>query len=453
MTGGTVEESLTDSATVTLRNQPVRRRTIVKGAAWSIPVIAAAAAVPAHAASLAGNLVYNGVICVNGVLQLSFTLKNAAGAPISGSSVSLAFPDGIRVGGQSSYVGTTDTTGTLRFNIDPIAAGSYTVQSPGTNPGVFSVALPGTQTAGYVWSTTGTSIVDNAIPVGSTAIGYKFYLTPSGELHWAGMAAGQDSLYATNVTSAVAENINVTGSEDTVTYVTADGVTHEKSTTGADNTYLTLPSGTQAVGYKTYLTPNGDLYYGDKLVASGVVSAQAEWINAIGSEDTITYLTADGTAYRWSSVDPTSRVIQTGLSSGAKVVGYNTVLTPGGDLYYRGTLVSSNVTSANAEWIKVTNGTGGSEDTISYITSDGVPHRWSTTGPNGTEGAALPAGTQAVGYNVFLTPSGDLYYGNVFSNTNQLISSNVTSADGEWIAVANGTGGSEDTATYVKSTC
>jgi hypothetical protein len=72
----------------------ISRRTIVKGAAWSVPIIAAAAAVPAHAASTTqkaqmSNALYS---CNNGTWTFSFT--PSAGVNVTGVSLTTEWSTG-----------------------------------------------------------------------------------------------------------------------------------------------------------------------------------------------------------------------------------------------------------------------------------------------------------------------------------------------------------------------
>ncbi|MCE4027824.1 Cys-Gln thioester bond-forming surface protein [Microbacterium sp. Au-Mic1] len=98
----------------------ISRRTIVKGAAWSLPVVAAAVAVPAHAAS-------NGVV-INPSAQpvptgvctplgnISFTITNN-GAPVAGQAIIVTLPPAAPAG-QSSFHWDDNTTGPKTFTSD-----------------------------------------------------------------------------------------------------------------------------------------------------------------------------------------------------------------------------------------------------------------------------------------------------------------------------------------------
>lgn len=71
-------------------NQGISRRTIMKGAAWSVPVIAAAVATPMAAASGdAGDFQLNGTCGVLGVLGPGFTLTAGAVALPAGTTINI----------------------------------------------------------------------------------------------------------------------------------------------------------------------------------------------------------------------------------------------------------------------------------------------------------------------------------------------------------------------------
>lgn len=76
------------SADLKLSNS-TSRRAVVKGAAWSVPVIAAAVAAPAASASTSelGALALNGSCGVLGVLGPGFTLTASPTAPIPAGTV------------------------------------------------------------------------------------------------------------------------------------------------------------------------------------------------------------------------------------------------------------------------------------------------------------------------------------------------------------------------------
>jgi D-aminopeptidase len=112
-----------------------------------------------------------------------------------------------------------------------------------------------------------------------------------------------------------------------------------------------VPAGSTAVGSDTYLAPNGDLYKAGLLVATGVVSAKAEYQEGAGLTR-VTYTTATGAfaAGVTNGGQVQFNSARTAVPAGSTAVGSDTYLTASGDLYKAGLLLATNVTSAAAEY-------------------------------------------------------------------------------------------------------
>lgn len=91
------------------------RRAVVKGAAWSVPVIAAAVAAPAASASTSelGALALNGTCGVLGVIGPGFTLTASATAPIPAGTVITISGSGVANIGVFSVTGGLATVNVL----------------------------------------------------------------------------------------------------------------------------------------------------------------------------------------------------------------------------------------------------------------------------------------------------------------------------------------------------
>ncbi|MGB3374160.1 MAG: thioester domain-containing protein [Microbacterium sp.] len=126
------------------------RRTVIKGAAWSVPVIAAAVAVPMAAAS-GGVIIESAAATLSGDVcdvlgEFSFTVKAVTGGtPAKDRGVIVTLPEGFTWGdGESgSKTLTTDSSGVI--TIDGVTSG--------TKPGTYLI------TAQVVGDTASTSIV------------------------------------------------------------------------------------------------------------------------------------------------------------------------------------------------------------------------------------------------------------------------------------------------------
>jgi hypothetical protein len=175
-------------------------------------------------------------------------------------------------------------------------------------------------------------------------VGGGFFLTPNGDLYYG------NNVVATGVataTDAVEGNI----SYGEYTLLNGSGgyqlAGSSNGTAPINNTWSKVPAGSVSVGGGYFLSPTGDLYYGDNVVASGVASAKGS-VEGTGSYGEYTLKSGSG-AYQvlgfnngtwqanntWSAVPP-----------GSTPVGGGYFLTPSGTLYYGNTVVASGVTSA-----------------------------------------------------------------------------------------------------------
>ncbi|WP_353112312.1 hypothetical protein [Microbacterium sp.] len=128
---------------------PVARRTIVRGAAWSLPVIAAATAVPRAVASGGLALSFDrSTYPVDPWTPFTSTVSAVRdGAPAPGESVTVTVTDGlIFPDGTSRYTGVTDSNGSLA--LPPL--------SPPSTGGAFQISATLTAEAG-IRSTTATA--------------------------------------------------------------------------------------------------------------------------------------------------------------------------------------------------------------------------------------------------------------------------------------------------------
>ena len=120
--------------------QGLSRRAVVKGAAWSIPVIAAAAATPMSAASgetIVGTPPTASAVC-SPVGEFSVTIQTAAGTPLAGLAVTITLPPGFSwPSGSNPQVRATDANGkvTVIGVTGPSTPGTYQVLASATIDG------------------------------------------------------------------------------------------------------------------------------------------------------------------------------------------------------------------------------------------------------------------------------------------------------------------------------
>ncbi|MGQ7310893.1 hypothetical protein ACUOFU_04230 [Microbacterium arabinogalactanolyticum] len=133
---------------MTIENTNVSRRTLVKGAAWSLPVVAVAAATPLAAASTAGtdlvpalsgpinlNLTALGltVATVNVVNTLTITNVGTVATPATGTTASLVYnPSLLTLNIAGAGVTVLGSDGNYTLNLPSIAPGGTLVINLGT---------------------------------------------------------------------------------------------------------------------------------------------------------------------------------------------------------------------------------------------------------------------------------------------------------------------------------
>jgi len=266
-----MSDHLTDSPT-----GGIQRRTIVAGASWSIPVVATAIGAPLAAASNTGatlaftNGPYSVAAC--GTLKdvVIRATTNGTTPVTEGTPITVALPSGLTWsnGDSGSRIVPADTNGeAVLSGLKAVVSGSRTITASTVDASASaSVSISSAATAS-AWTTNGNRATWPAIPAGSTAVGFNTFLTPSGDLYNA------STLVASGVSSAKAE-ANPNGTLQ-VSYV-SNGVASAWTTNGNRATWPQIPAGSTAVGFNSFLTPNGELYNASTLVASGVGSATAE---------------------------------------------------------------------------------------------------------------------------------------------------------------------------------
>lgn len=388
---------MTDSETPPVVEKPrstLTRRTVVQGAAWSIPVIAVAVSTPLAAASVALELTFNsptypGTACttITGV-QVTAT-SGGATAPNTPVTVTLAsgytFADG-----STSFTGVTDGTGSLTLPAIRVPAeggdsnflatsGTATATATGTAPPV------GT----YGWIQDGVYADAPAVPPGSTPAYGGLFLTPDNRL-----ISADGTLYASNVAEVGAGY--GAGTTWHLPLRLTDG-TFAWINTGTVAAAPAIPAGSTLVWGSLFLTPSGDLMNVNGTVYATNVVAVGDGFD---QDDTwhIAVQHADGT-YGW--INNGTYAASPGIPAGSKPAYGGLFLTPDNRLVDS----SGNVFAINVASIGEGFATGGFwhlpiqhvDGTFGWINS-------ATYAP----APAVPAGSTPVFGGLFLTPDGRL---------------------------------------------
>jgi len=145
------------SADLKLSNSTTRRA-VVKGAAWSVPVIAAAVAAPAASASTSelGALALNGSCGVLGVIGPGFTLTASATAPIPAGTVVTITGSGVAnigvfsvTGGLASVNVLSGTDRQITLNADLPAGATLNLRTTLSISVAFGLSATVTLPSGY----------------------------------------------------------------------------------------------------------------------------------------------------------------------------------------------------------------------------------------------------------------------------------------------------------------
>lgn len=435
-----------------VRNGRVSRRTIVRGAAWSVPVIATAAAMPLAAASVGSPTLkfINGPYSVGGCSNLTdVTLAATTNGttPAASTTVSVVLPSGLTWAdgftGPRSF--TTDQNGKVvlpAIKATPNAASVPTMGASMTGANATAPVAVTAQVGAKIYDVVSSGNPPaTGIPLGSVAVGHGTFLNPDGSLVYFNTVAGKAMPLATNVTSGT--TVLIGGTQSYSTYVSGGVARVQDVATGTTITAVGVPNGSTAVGHATFLAANGDLYYFNSatntsvLVASGVSSAKVSLF--AGTQPVLTFV-AGGVARAYNATTG-SYVTATGVPAGTTAVGHSTYLAPDGLLYYyraaTGTaiVVSSGVSSATTALY------GGTDPYVTYVTT-GIPAVYSATNGTYQTATGVPANSVVVGHATYLAPDGRLVYYNAGANAPIVLDTGVTSA------VVHLYGGTDPIATY-----
>lgn len=412
------------SAASSPRSSTPSRRTILTGAAWSVPVIAAASIAPIAAAAsnvpvLAFNqTTYNGTAC--GTITGAYVTVTVGGVPTAGQSVTVTLSGGYTFsGGSTTTTALSDSNG--RVNLPAInvpATGgsgllSATEATAVTTTAGITAPIPSTGGAYlYDWNGGGTSKQTN-VPAGSTPVGFVSFITPSGDLYVA------NKLVASGVTAAVAQPyFDPNGGNvwhNYVTYISASGAYFYDGNGGGNGKLTNVPAGSQPVGQITFLAPNGDLYVNNNRIKTNVTSAVAQPYYDSQWHTLISYTTATGAyIYDWNGGGTST---QTNVPGGTTAVGYSSFLASNGDFYVGNKRIATGVTAAVAQPYFDPNGGNVWHNYVAYTSSSGA-FTYDGNGGGGGKQTNVPAGSKPVGQWSFLAPNGDLYLNNNRLTTN-----------------------------------
>ncbi|MBF4461354.1 MULTISPECIES: hypothetical protein [unclassified Rathayibacter] len=415
----------------------VHRRTIVKGAAWTIPVVAVAVATPAAAASATPKLEFtqgsytgNGCETITGV-QVKRTTDGTT--PDAGKVVTVTLKDGFTFAdGTTTYSATTNSSGLITLPNINVPTGEKSTMFNATSD-TLAASAPVTSTAYAVRgfhkpanSSTGSSSLIRAGYKDATVYGDAIFLTSDGMLY-NGAPTGAPQLIDSNVTSV--SQIEYDSKNNLfLNYVTKSGdvrIFKKDGTSNTGSSSLITSGQTDATAYGDgiYLTSGGSLFFDSQAIGTDVASvSQVNYDSA--NNIYIDYVTKTGEVRQfYKQSDQTtgsSSAITTG-QTGATALGDTLYLTSSGELKTGTTSIATGVASASQVEYDSQNGVY-----MDYVTTTGDVYTYYRKSGDATGTVTKQAsgftGATALGDRMFLTSDGKLY------NGGQLVDSNVTSA-------------------------
>ena len=354
----------------------VDRRALLRGAAWTVPAVAAATIAPVAAASKAAPLVqlafdqsaYTGIHC--STITGAFVTLTTDGIPTAGRNVTISVSAGFAFsGGAVTYTGVSGSDG--RVHLPPItiptAGGTGTITATSLDAQVSSALVaPLSAVARYYNGSSGASGSWTSVPATAKPIGgWKFFLDGT-DIYYG------NTIVATGVSAAVGGSGNVV---DHVNYI-QNGTARTWSNPGGDVAFSQIPpNATPLKGSGTFLAGT-DLYFGDALIASHVSAATA--VSAYDAE-ILTYIqngVAKGYSYfademslsTWSETMWSGYTTWPTLPSTATPVGGAGFFLAGTNLYYRESLIATGVARAVGS-------SGNGADYVNFV-QNGVVSTW-----------------------------------------------------------------------------
>ncbi|MBO0985751.1 hypothetical protein [Rathayibacter sp. SD072] len=384
----------------------VQRRTLVAGAAWTIPVVATAIGAPLAAASPSPTLVFtNGpyAAAACGTLKdvvVAVTTDGTTAAP-DGTLVTVTLPAGLAWsdGGSGSRAVAVGANGELVLSgiTATQGSGTRTIQAAlGSGAASAPVAVSSTGST-FQWTTFGGTVNPAGAPAGSTPITYNTYIDPAGNLWINGTqrASGLDPATTVATTTDTAQMVNW------IDPTTGQGY-QWLFTQNASPSPVAMPAGSKWLTYNIWLDPSGNLIVNGNQVAGGidpdkVVAVTTDTAQLVTWTDATT-----GATFQWTTFGGT--VNPAGAPAGSTPITYNTYIDPAGNLWINGTQRASGLDPATT--VAVTTDTAQMVNWIDPTTGQG--YQWLFTQNASPSPVTMPAGSKWLTYNIWLDPSGNL---------------------------------------------
>lgn len=323
----------------------VKRRTILAGAAWSIPVVTVVTSAPATAATNDLTLAfdkssYDGKAC--GTISGAYVTATRNGVVAAGESVTVTLADGYTFkDGSTSYTGTTDANGKLTLpdiKVPGTGGDSTATATSGSASTTAALKTPSGARAFSVFEK-GTPNALGNVPAGSTPLNSGYFLKGS-------------SLYQYNSSTAVATDVSKTstgwtGSDGNHIYYTdTSGNAHSVFEGNAPGDLKSVPKDATPLN-SGYFLKGSTLYYNDGTVlATDVASTSTGWSASDGNH--IQYISTSGAAYGIGEKNKPTAF--SSVPSGATALNSGYFLKDNTLYYIDGTKLAENVSKTSTGW-------------------------------------------------------------------------------------------------------
>lgn len=241
---------------------PIARRTILTGAALTVPAVVATTSTPAVAASGATLGFSQSAYSAQGCATLSGVrvIATSNGSPVPGTVVTVSLADGFSfVAGGTTSTGTTGSDGSFTvpaISVPPKGANS-TVTATSSSASTATALLQSTSAATPSWLESRNEQTTTSIPAGSTPVAASFFLTSDGQL----LNGDGGALLATNVDTFGQMYRDIPTNSWRLPLKKTDG-----STTflldGVENATTGVPAGSTPIVSGLFLTPGGRIVNG-----------------------------------------------------------------------------------------------------------------------------------------------------------------------------------------------
>ncbi|MGC0368702.1 hypothetical protein [Microbacterium sp. SLBN-111] len=390
---------MTDLSRASAPDDGIARRTILAGAAWSIPVIATAATAPAAAASAALTLTfdkatYAGTAC--STITGAYVTATSGGVPAVGVPITISLSDGYVFTTTGSNSQTGSTSGNGRFPLQAISipgqGGSATVIASST--AASATAILDAPQSGKAWNyIVGQTAVQIDAPDGAKVIGYNARVSADGEL-W---VQGLRRQTGVNPDNAVAELTPT--NEAAISWTDFSGKAWNYIV-GQTAVQIDAPDGAKVIGYNARVSADGELWVQGSRRQTGVNPNNA--ISQITPDNAAAVSWTDFSGKAWNYIVGQTAV-QIDAPDGAKVIGYNARVSADGELWVQGSRRQTGVNPNNA----ISQITPDNAAAVSWTDFSGKA--WNYIVGQTAVQIDAPDGAKVIGYNARVSSDGELW--------------------------------------------